>query len=1112
MDPPQQSIVTEREQLEGGLAALESQRAVLGDAVVDTALAALRARLARLDAPERELRPVTILFTDVAESTRLSQRLDPEDINAIMDGVLQRFSSIVASHGGRVLQYAGDSVLAVFGAVDAREDDPEQAVRAGLEILEEARRVADEVRARHGADDFNVRVGVHTGPVLLGGGVDAEGSIRGIAVNIAARMEQTAPVGHLRVSHTTYRHVRGLFDVSEEPPILVKGIADPVRSYVVVRARPRTFEVTNRGVDGAEAPLIGREAELARLMHTFEAVVERRTLALVMLVGEAGLGKTRLMSELERRLAVRPEAIRLYQGRAQPSSTVVPYGLLRALFGWRFEILDNDPQSVAHAKLAQGLAPVFGDGADEPIALIGQLIGLDYGDSPYIAGIAGDGRQLRDRAFHALTRYFRLLLERSRSPVVVLLDDLHWADEGSLDFIDHVARTCRDLPMMVLCLTRPVPDARRRRWDGEGNVQRLELEPLSAQSSRELVESLLRRLEPVPAALCDLVTNSAEGNPYFIEELVAMLIDDGIVVPGDGAWRVAADKLVDVHLPSTLAAVLQARLDGLPHAEKVALQRASVIGHVFWDAPLQRLAPDAMRALDGLVRRDLVRARTPSSLEGVREFAFKHHLLHQVTYESVLKADRLRQHRLTAEWLVAASGERAAEFYGLVADHYERATDAASAATYWRKAGEAAARTYAAAAALDYFARALALTPSSAPRLRYELIRNRVHMLNLTGRRAEEESQICELERLAESLDDDATRAGAACLRARLSLFKAEYRDGAGSAARAVALAEKSGDASAALLARSVWASALRAIGDHAGARVQAEELLRTARAAGNHRRAIDALHLHGALAARDGRYSQARAYYGEALEMARAILDKVFESAQLSNLGEIERALGNYAVARERVETALELGRGTGASMICAHCIVELAEVANARGDSAAAQTLVSDGLAIVRAMSHRELEAWLIMLLGDAQRTLGRLGDAADSYQQALSIFRETGRAKVPLELSAGLALVAAALGQPDDALAHVARVEAGIAAGDDPNAAPGLLWACHTVLAAAGSPRASEVLLRAHSMLTERAERLDEVDRASFLGNVPAHRAIAAACASASPSAASSSPRAT
>src|SRR5215813_1042017 len=321
----------EREELEGGIAALEAQRAVLGDAVVDTALAALRARLARLDAPEQELRPVTILFTDVAESTRLSQRLHPEDIHAIMDGVLQRFSSIVASHGGRVLQYAGDSVLAVFGAVDAREDDPEQAVRAGLEILEEAQHVADEVRARHGSDDFNVRVGIHTGPVLLGGGVDAEGSVRGIAVNIAARMEQRAPAGGLRISHTTYRHVRGMFDIAEEPPIVLKGFSHPLRSYVVLRARPTAFGAPSRGVDGIEAPLIGRDEELARLMAASEAVIEQKSLLVVTVIGDAGIGKTRLMSELQRWIEGRPEAVQLFHGRAQPYSASVPYGLLRAL-------------------------------------------------------------------------------------------------------------------------------------------------------------------------------------------------------------------------------------------------------------------------------------------------------------------------------------------------------------------------------------------------------------------------------------------------------------------------------------------------------------------------------------------------------------------------------------------------------------------------------------------------------------------------------------------------------------------------------------------------------------------------------------------------------------
>ena len=1088
--------MTEREQLEGGIAALEAQRAVLGDAVVDTALAALRARLARLGAPEQQLRSVTILFTDVVGSTTLSRRLDPEDIHAIMDGALQRFTSIVESQQGRVLQYAGDSVLAVFGSLDAHEDDPERAVRAGLGILDEAKRLAVEVQARHGYDGFSLRVGVHTGSVLLGGGVDAEGSIRGVAVNIAARMEQTAPAGSLRISHTTYRHVRSMVEVSEEPPILVKGIPEPLRSYVVLGIKPKTFGATSRGVDGIETPLIGREVELAKLIDTFEAVREHRALSVVTLVGDAGLGKTRLMSEFELWLELRSEAVWRFHARAQPYSTNTPYGLLRAMFGWRFEILDNDTQAVAHAKLATGFGSLFGDRREEAIALIGQLIGFDYSESPHVSGIAADGKQLRDRAFRAITRYFRLLLQETGGLAVVLLDDLHWADEGSLDFIEHLAHACRDLPLMVLGLARPALDERRPEWGrGRDHYARIDLGPLSKRSSQELVESLLRRIEPVPTALRDVVTRNAEGNPYFMEELVAMLIDEGVIVTGADHWQAVTEKLVDVHIPSTLAGVLQARLDGLPPAERTALQHASVIGHVFWDEPLQRIAPDA-QALGGLLRRDLVRAREPSSFDGVREYAFKHHLLHQVAYESVLKGDKREQHRLTAEWLVAKSGERSGELYGLIADHYERAADAASAATYWRKAGEVAARTYVAHAALTYFGRALDLTPLGEPELRYELIKNRVHMLNLTGRRSEEESQISELERLSEILNDDGRRAGAASLRARLAVFSGAYRDGALAAARAVVLAEKSGDTSVALLSRSVWATALRSQGDYSGARILADELLRTARAAGNNWRVIDALHLQGSLAAHDGRYGAAREYYGQALQLSRAILDRVFESVQLANLAEVEKAVGNYTVASDQLETGLRLGRDVGASMICAHFFIELAEVALARGDAGAALALISEGLAIAREISHGDLEAWLIILQGDAQSALGRLTDAKESYHQALGVYRELGRANVPLELFAGLASAAAAVGRFEEALTHVACVEARVEAGDDRNGTPRLLWACHQVLAAAGSPRAHEVLGRAHAVLTERAALLSEADRAGFLGSVPWHRAIVAA----------------
>jgi tetratricopeptide (TPR) repeat protein len=852
-------------------------------------------------------------------------------------------------------------------------------------------------------------------------------------------------------------------------------------------------------MNGVETPLFGREAELAQLMDTFDSVVEHRVLSLVMLVGDAGLGKTRLMSELERWLDARPEPVWLFQGRAQPYSTNVPYGLLRGLFGWRFEILDNDTQAVAHAKLAEGLGACFGDRADEQIALIGQLIGLDYSANPHIAGMAGDGRQLRDRAFHAVTQYFRRLLRSGSAPAVVLLDDLHWADEGSLDFIDHMAQTCRDLPMMVLCLTRPALDERRPLWHiGKSRVHRIDLGPLSKLSSDELVESLLRRLEPVPVTLRDVVTSNAEGNPYFIEELVAMLIDDGAIVADGDRWHVAADKLVEVHIPSTLAGVLQARLDGLPSAEKMALQQASVIGHVFWDEPLERIAPGVTRALEGLLRRDLVRAREPSSFDGVREFAFKHHLLHQVTYDSVLKADKRRQHRLTAEWLVATSGERSAEFYGLIADHFERATDTASAAGYWYKAAEVAARTYATDAALSYLDRTLDLTPLGELGTRCDVIRRRIHLLNLTGRRREEETQISELERLADMSNDDARRADAVAVRARLAVFTGDNQAAASTAERALALAEKSGNTAAALLARSVWASAALALGDHARARVLAEELLGTARAAGDQRRTIDALHLQGSLAVHEGRYGMARQHFEQALQLARAIPEKVFEGVQLHNLGDVERALGNYAVAMEQLETGLQISRDVGAAKFVIHFLMELAEVSNARDDSEAALGFAAEGLTLVRDVSNRNLEARLLVIQGDAQAVLGRLSDAADSYHRALVLYRELGGAKVPLEPFAGLARVAAALGSIEDALAHVGLVEGRIDAGDDPNGAPELLWACYTALDAARSPRANEVLVRAHSVLTERASLLGDADRATFLGHVPAHRAIVAAWA--------------
>ena len=263
--------MTEVEQLEAAIAALERQRSTLGDAVVEPLAAAARDRLAALTAavaetspPAQTLRQVSILFMDVVGSTALAQHLDPEAISAVMDDALARATAVVEAHGGKVLQYAGDNVLAAFGAAEAREDDVDRAVRGGLALLELGKVLGVEVRAAHGHDGFNVRVGVHTGAVLLGGGVDADGSIRGIAVNIAARMEQTAPAGGLRISHDAYTQVRGMFEVERQAPMAVKGVDEPIASYLVLRAKPRSFRLGSRGIEGVATRMIGRDETVAR--------------------------------------------------------------------------------------------------------------------------------------------------------------------------------------------------------------------------------------------------------------------------------------------------------------------------------------------------------------------------------------------------------------------------------------------------------------------------------------------------------------------------------------------------------------------------------------------------------------------------------------------------------------------------------------------------------------------------------------------------------------------------------------------------------------------------------------------------------------------------------
>jgi class 3 adenylate cyclase len=1113
---------TEQEQLNAGMAALEAQRALLGDAVVEASLAGLRARLAELAQhaqaaePAQLLRQVSILFLDVVGSTALAQRLDPEEVLAVMDGALARGARTVAAHLGKVLQYAGDSMLAVFGADATSEDDAERAVRCGLALLELGRALGAEVQAAYGHAGFDVRIGIHTGPVLLGGGVDAEGTIRGIAVNIAARMEQTAPAGALRISQDTYAQVRGLFDVQAQEPLSVKGVDAPVQSVLVQRARPRSFRIATRGIEGVATRMIGRDAELATLQAAFARLFAEPSLAMVTVVAEAGVGKSRLLREFEAWCRSQPDkAFQIFRGRATQQTQGQPFGLLRDIVARRLQIADDDTLHEARAKVERHIAPLFASDGGERAAvghahLLGHLIGIDFSDSPHLRGILDDPRQIKTRAFHAAAQILRRTSDGGHQPVVLQLEDLHWADGGTLDFLRHLAETDRDVPILVLSLARPGLYERCPEWDGAGaRHQRIDLKPLDAGTSRQLAAELLQRLDPRSAsAVHELVARRGEGNPFYLEELVKMLIDQGAIDALGDRWRVHPDRLGVTRIPPSLTGVLQARLDRLPRPERVALQEASVIGQVFWDQALAALDRQAPAALPALVDRGLTVPRLEAGLDDVREYGFSHQLLHQVTYGTLLKRARRVLHGRAAAWLASLSSARANDFLGATAEHYELAGDMAQACVFFTRAAEHAKSRNAHDTALDFAARGLALLERrtqeegaadgavASGELRWRLLIVRESVLNLQGRRAEQREALDALQALADAQDDDTRRAFVARKRSHVAMRMADYRTQETLAREAIRLAERAGDAECKLHAQRLLADALGAQGQHAAGETIAREGLAEARSLGLRRAEGVFLNTLSFIASEQDDQVTGLALDLEDLPIWRELGDPQGESVALGNIGGDWLWFGELGEARRYLSDALRVSRSIGARFMQLGPLGDLSEVALREGDAAQALALAREALDIAVEIQAVDFEAKLLYRIGDAELALGHHAAATTAYERAEALGREIGLG-VELDARAGRARVALARGDVAGAMSLVAPL---LAAADGPMDGANarlVLLTCFRVLAAAGESGAERLLDSAHEALQRRAATIsDDALRQSFLVRIAEHAQIVAA----------------
>ncbi len=506
-----ESLQTQMDKLRASINGLEAQRSILGDAIVDPALAALRQQLAGLEeqastqaAPADERRLVTILFIDMVGSTAMAEKLDPEEWRQVVARLHTRLGEIVDAHHGEVAQYLGDGLLAFFGARQSSESDPENAIRAAL---------AGQTATADGK--VQLRAGIHSGLVVvgeLGAAVHREFTASGDAMNLAARLQAAAPPGGVLISHDTYRYVRGVFDVTPRPPLTVKGKSEPIQTYLVRRAKPRPFRSVARGVAGVGTRTIGRETEMQALQAAYLRAYEQHGVVWAQLLGDPGVGKSRLGEDMDDWMDLREETYRLLRARAFPDDANQPFALVRRLWFDRFQIAEDAPLAQAEAKWVERFREFSGlDNFEEPAQALGLLVGLSFLDSPHIGAMRSDPTQVKGRALVVSRELVQAV--RRQSPLVLLLEDLQWADAASWEYLMEVFLGEGDggLPngLFILGSARqewrpPEPlaalfnaslaaDKVSEKWGAQ-----IFLAPLSDQATRQLAQELLQRVVEVP--------------------------------------------------------------------------------------------------------------------------------------------------------------------------------------------------------------------------------------------------------------------------------------------------------------------------------------------------------------------------------------------------------------------------------------------------------------------------------------------------------------------------------------------------------------------------------------------------------------------------------------
>ncbi|NNE97460.1 MAG: protein kinase [Pyrinomonadaceae bacterium] len=1013
---------------------------------------------------------VTLLYADIETLSELFETLDPEESARYWDELWSQITMVVSDGDGEIHRRFPDGFSAIWGSSMTREGDPERAIRTALSLQKSILNYfkknlscefdPEEVSVGGDMNNGLLRIGLDTGMSLISLDETTEKlKLSGPVLNVAKRLAIETKAGEVLVSHGTYRHIRGVFDITPQKishKLKLKKETRNIRVYRIDRSKSRAFRLETRGVGGIETNLIGRQGEMDKLLDALYSVFEESELQAITVLGEAGLGKSRLLYEFRDQLELIPEKVRVFNARAYEGLNNLPFSLLRDVFAFRFEIFDTDPDSIAREKFGKGIRDILSVSTgiseseiEELTHFLGNLISLDYSGSVHFRGIKDDPRQFRERALSFAQQFFDAVSRDS--PVVINLDDIHWADEDSLSFFEQLITAIPRAKLLVLGFARPSLLERRPHWmEGLRNHTRIHLDLLSDRETRILVKDVLRRLDKPAKKLVKLVVKTANGNPFYAEELIKMMIDQRIITTEFEKWAVDETRLNDLPMPSSLNGVLQARFDQLSTMEKVTLQYAAVIGFEFWIGALNEFEEerDQEAVLRSLREKEIIYRHENSVFEDSREYVFKHLLFRDVVYETVLLKDRKRYHQRVAEWLVRTDIDGKNDHSSMIAEHFERAGSFEDASVWYGRAGDYARKTHSPEAAAVFFSKALSLSGQVQrnDKVTARELDWRKRLGNALHRMAKFEESIVVFEKLlkqAEKAGDQRYQAEAFLGLSFANLENGNNRTALETATRIEELPSDENDLELQILkAKGLYrkARALYSLGeftkvvelgekvlgrakhfDRSGAKVLANSYhilavgnmslgnfdkaleyekkeIEVSRSIGDARTVANGLNSIGEQMRLRGNAPKAIEYYKQALSAAKEIGAKNSEVMIMSNMGGAEILLGDFVGAERSLRKVFEL-TGEQGHFILPETYRFLAESLNGQGKTKEALESGKESLRLSQAAENNENVAcaWrvlgsVIAKLGEAVEIEGKQHSSNMCFEIALQTFEES------------------------------------------------------------------------------------------------------------------------